>query len=230
MRAKADASRSISRSPLFALVLLVLALGAPHAAGAQEPDGRADGSYAARDSGYVASSRGQVYYWVGCDRWRRLSPANRLYFESKAAAEAAGYRPSRSAGCAGPSNVEETRRCVIERVVDGDTVVCTNRRIRLLLIDAPEARQEDLGLRARLALEELLPAGTPVSLEFDVEREDRYGRLLAYVYTRDGAMVNEAIVARGYAVVSVYPPNVRHVERLRAAAAAARRAGAGLWA
>lgn len=209
------------RRLLFGTAALLLAIIGAGDAAAQMP---------APDSGYIASSKGQVYYWIGCQRWRRLSRANRLFFESKTAAEEAGYRPSSSPGCAGPSHVEETRRCVIERVVDGDTIVCSDERIRLLLIDAPESDQPDLGLRARLALEELIPAGTPVALELDVERRDRYGRLLAYLYTADGAMVNERIVRRGYAVVSVYPPNVRYVDRLRAAAVAAREAGAGLWA
>lgn len=179
---------------------------------------------------YVASSRGQVYYWTGCDAWRSLSVTNRLWFETKEEAEDAGYRPSASPGCAGPSQIEATGRCVVERIIDGDTIVCSRERIRLLLVDAPEDRQEDLGLRARLALEEVLPLGSTALVEFDVERRDRYGRLLAYVHLPDGTFINDEIVRRGYAVVLVYPPNVRHAERLRAAATGARESEAGLWA
>jgi len=120
--------------------------------------------------------------------------------------------------------------CVITRVVDGDTVWCTGgRKVRLLLIDAPERSQGPYGGRASAALRALLPEGTEATLEFDVERQDRYRRSLAYVYLPDGRMANEELVRAGYAVVSVYPPNVRHVERMREAAEAARRARRGLW-
>lgn len=57
---------------------------------------------------YVASSRGRVYYWQGCSAWHRLSPANLIYFKSAQEAQAAGYTPSRSPGCAGPSGVADS--------------------------------------------------------------------------------------------------------------------------
>ena len=40
----------------------------------------------------------------------------------------------------------------------------------------------------------------------------------------------EALLLMGVAVVSVYPPNIRHVERVRAASEQAQRSRAGLWA
>lgn len=48
---------------------------------------------------WVASSRGTTYYRNGCSTARRLSPANRIYFQSEEEAERAGYRRSRSKGC-----------------------------------------------------------------------------------------------------------------------------------
>ncbi len=128
---------------------------------------------------------------------------------------------------------EETRfagTCVVERIIDGDTLDCQGGvRIRLLLIDAPERRQE-YALRSSLALEELLPAGDSAGVELDVQPRDRYGRLLAHLHRPDGMWVNRAQVRRGYAVPLVYPPNVRHVEAIRAAADSARAEGLGLWA
>ena len=50
------------------------------------------------------------------------------------------------------------------------------------------------------------------------------------MYYAEGRMANETLLLAGYAVVAVYPPNVKYVERLRAAAAAAREARRGLWA
>jgi micrococcal nuclease len=120
--------------------------------------------------------------------------------------------------------------CTVERVVDGDTLVCDDGvRIRLLLIDAPELSQSPYGDLARQWLEELTGAGTVLTVEHDVQKLDRYRRVLAYLYLPDGRMVNEELLRAGVAVVAVYPPNVRHVDRLRAAVDSARAARVGLW-
>ena len=212
----------------------------------------APGAESARQPGpYVASSRGQVYYWVGCDAWRRLAKSNLIHFASAAEAVAAGYRPSRSRGCAGPDGAAavasraddrvgtptppsippaRTAECAVARVIDGDTIECAGgARVRLLLIDAPEMSQGPFGTLARRRLEELLPRGTVATLELDVQREDRYGRTLAYV-RHGNVFVNRAMVRSGLAVVSVYPPNVRHVDDLRLAADSAKADRSGLWA
>lgn len=223
---------------LAAIVLFGSACeGAPRRAAASEP--------AIQEGEFVASSRGQVYYWVGCDAWRPLAPANRRYFRTRAEAEAAGYRASGARGCRGPGAPEapaavpaptaaaagDSAGCTVRSVSDGDTLRCTSgERVRLLLIDAPESSQGDLGLRAKLALEEMVPPGSTVRLELDVQQRDRYGRLLAHVHSADGVWVNREMVRRGYALVLVYPPNVRHAERLRDELATAREAGRGLWA
>ncbi|MEO8227747.1 MAG: thermonuclease family protein, partial [Gemmatimonadota bacterium] len=102
-------------------------------------------------------------------------------------------------------------------------------RVRLLLIDAPERSQRPFGGAAAMQLELLLPRGSRVSLELDVRAVDQYGRTLAYVFSEDGRMINEEMVRSGYALVLVYPPNVRYVERIRAAAAEARAERRGLW-
>lgn len=107
---------------------------------------------------------------------------------------------------------------------------CSGVKIRLLLIDAPERTQPPFGKRATQQLARLIPVGTTVRLEYDIDRTDRYGRTLAYLYTPGGSFVNEAMVRQGFAVPLVYPPNVRHDERIRAAATAARAARTGLWA
>jgi len=120
--------------------------------------------------------------------------------------------------------------CRVERIVDGDTLVCVNLgRVRLLLIDTPELDQEPFGQMARDALAELVPPGSEVQLETDVQTHDRYGRLLAYLHLEDGRIVNEEVLAMGMAVVLVYPPNIRHVDRFRAAVERAREEKRGLW-
>lgn len=127
----------------------------------------------------------------------------------------------------------------VVRVVDGDTIVVrTDRgdeRVRLIGIDTPESvdpRQpvECFGKEAARYTRSIIPPGTEVTLERDVELRDRYDRLLAYVYrSADGLFVNEAIASEGYAQVLTVPPNVAYSDRFLAAERSARSAGKGLW-
>jgi len=121
--------------------------------------------------------------------------------------------------------------CVVTSITDGDTFNCAGaRRVRLLLIDAPERNQRPHGAQATVALARLIAAGDEVTLELDVQERDRYGRTLAYAWRADGRMVNGELARAGFVVVSVYPPNVKYVDRLRLAVSEARAARRGLWA
>lgn len=146
-------------------------------------------------------------------------------------ADSSAPSATRSVAAAEAALAGAASACTVARVVDGDTLVCDDGvRVRLLLIDAPELSQAPFGEAAKSRLEELAGVGTVLRVEEDVQRLDRYGRLLAYLWLADDRMVNEELLRSGVAVVSVYPPNVRHVERLRAAVDSARAARAGLWA
>ena len=68
----------------------------------------------------------------------------------------------------------------IDRVIDGDTVESNGTSIRLLGINTPE-RGEMYYLEAKEFLESLVLNET-VRLEYGKEREERYGRTLAYLY------------------------------------------------
>ena len=124
--------------------------------------------------------------------------------------------------------------CKIQRIVDGDTVECARGRtrimVRLLGIDAPERNQGPYGKQATQFLETTIPPGSMVLLDRDVRERDRYGRLLAYLWTDSATMVNEDMLRAGLAVVDIQPPNVKYADELRAAARAAREAQVGLWA
>ena len=61
-----------------------------------------------------------------------------------------------------------------------------------------------------------------------VERYDRYGRTLAYVWV-GRTMFNERLVADGFAVVATFPPDVKYVDRFLAAERDAREHDLGLW-
>lgn len=125
---------------------------------------------------------------------------------------------------------------VVSRIVDGDTVEVSPRvdgieDVRLIGVDAPEefgdSGAEPYSEEASAFAEENL-AGKQVRLEFDEERVDDYGRLLAYVHL-GGEMFNEALIREGYAQVATFPPNTRHLDRFEAAQSEARGAGRGIW-
>jgi micrococcal nuclease len=61
------------------------------------------------------------------------------------------------------------------------------------------------------------------------EKRDRYGRLLCYVYLRNGKMLNEEIVKAGYASLLTYPPNVKYQSVFLKAYREAREKKRGLW-
>jgi micrococcal nuclease len=127
----------------------------------------------------------------------------------------------------------------VVRPIDGDTVVVRigghDEHVRLIGIDTPESvsRQvpvECYGPEAKHRTAELLPAGTRVRLERDVEARDAYDRLLAYL-TRadDGTFVNLLLVEEGYAESFPFPPNTAHQAELDRAQADAQAAQRGLW-
>jgi micrococcal nuclease len=143
----------------------------------------------------------------------------------------------RHGGSTGPG--AQPGQGVVVRVVDGDTLTVRiegrDERVRLIGIDTPESVDPDrpvecYGPEAADHLAQLLPPGTPVRLERDVEPRDPYDRLLAYAYRDgDGLLVNHALVAGGFAEASEFPPNTALSADLRSAEIAARRARVGMW-
>jgi micrococcal nuclease len=89
---------------------------------------------------------------------------------------------------------------VVVKTVDGDTLrLSSGETVRLIGIDTPEASNNAKtrrdSKRTRESIDEIivmgkkasrftraLVQGSEVTLEYDVEKRDRYGRLLAYVY------------------------------------------------
>lgn len=128
---------------------------------------------------------------------------------------------------------------VVERVVDGDTIDVTidGRRdtVRLIGIDTPETKKPDTpvecyGPEASARLTELLPPGTPVRLERDIDSRDKYRRLLAYVHREpDDLFVNAVLIDEGLARPFPFEPNTTYAEQFATAADRARANGIGLW-
>lgn len=110
------------------------------------------------------------------------------------------------------------------RVSDGDSFWLSDRRIRLIGLDAPElaqscrldGREQPCGTMARDALREIVAGG---DLTCEPEGEDRYGRLLARCYLGDDDIGAE-MVRSGWAVST---------GDYGRSEAAARAAGVGIW-
>jgi endonuclease YncB( thermonuclease family) len=127
---------------------------------------------------------------------------------------------------------------IVIRVIDGDTLEVrgTGRvvpagdiaRVRLLEIDTPE-RGACYSRQATARTAELLPPGSTLRTEIDVELKDRYGRYLLYVWNEQGVFVNESLVRSGHAKSVLFEPNDKHWKTMTEAQADARKAGAGLW-
>lgn len=129
-----------------------------------------------------------------------------------------------------------TCQAVVVHVDDGDTIHVRVdgriERVRYIGIDAPEIAHDGVGGarggEAATRLNHALLRGGQVGLEFDEERRDRYGRLLAYVWVGK-VMVNLEMIRRGYARTLSIPPNVRHEAWFARAQAEAQAARRGLW-
>ena len=123
------------------------------------------------------------------------------------------------------------------RVIDGDTVEINYDEqavsVRLIGVDTPETVHpnqpvEAYGREASSFTKNLL-LGESVYLRFDTERQDRYGRLLAYLYrVPDGLFVNLEIVRQGYGHAYTRFP-FKHMELFKHYGNQARTAGKGLW-
>lgn len=129
---------------------------------------------------------------------------------------------------------DENNSVYIGKVLDGDSVEATLRgkreQIRFIGIDAPELNQKPWGRRSKKFLEDLISSsGWQVRIEYDVEKRDKYDRILAYLWSRDNKLINEEILSNGYGVLFTFPPNVKHIDRLRSAQVIARENKRGIW-
>lgn len=135
-------------------------------------------------------------------------------------------------GCSGGTQLGTTAK--VARVVSGQTLEVAaidgqglTERVRLIGIDAPDLEQSPWGNAAQKRLEELIGQKNVV-LEADVEVRDRFQRRLSYVW-RDGVLLNERLVAEGYALAVPRSPNTKYDRKLQHAQDKARILGVGLW-
>ena len=93
------------------------------------------------------------------------------------------------------------RTCII--VIDGDTILLDgNEIVRLIGINTPETKdpRKPVQYYGREAYEftKRLVEGKKVRLAYDLNKKDKYGRTLAYVYLKDGTFLNAEVIKQGY--------------------------------
>ncbi|GIU68676.1 MAG: hypothetical protein KatS3mg093_431 [Candidatus Parcubacteria bacterium] len=103
--------------------------------------------------------------------------------------------------------LDEKEYFYVERVIDGDTVSGNNKTIRLLGINAPE-KNEPYYEEAKKFLEKEVLNKT-VSLKFEKEKKDKYGRTLAYLFLNE-ENINLKSIENGFS--NYYFPSGRSKE------------------
>lgn len=143
-------------------------------------------------------------------------------------------------------------KVVVKHIVDGDTISVFSGgkilKIRLIGIDTPESKENDKALRdsnrsgndietiisqgkqATAFIKTLLQEGDAVTLKFDIVKQDKYGRTLAYVYLSDGIFLNDLMISSGYAYPLTIAPNVKYKDLFLKSFQTAREKKIGLWA
>jgi micrococcal nuclease len=122
----------------------------------------------------------------------------------------------------------------VKWVSDGDTIVLRDgRHVRYIGINAPEIAHDDhkaeaFGYAAKKYNQSLVRL-KKVRLEFDKEKHDRYGRLLAYIFLLDGTLINKKMIEKGYAYVLHLRPNVKYDSVLLKTQRDAMSAKQGMW-
>jgi len=137
----------------------------------------------------------------------------------------------------------EAQEVEVEEVIDGDTIRVRDLqtdeiiRVRYLGIDTPELEGPDyescFSSQAKEKNEDLV-SDQKLILEFDIDRYDRFGRTLAYVYTLDElgekeTFVNLELLEEGYARFYLDKQNTLQQAELVQAALSAREGFSGLW-
>ena len=122
----------------------------------------------------------------------------------------------------------------VKWVCDGDTIVLGDgQHVRYIGINAPEVahdnyKAEAFGYAAKKYNQSIVQS-KKVRLEFDKEKYDRYGRLLAYIYLSDGTFINKKMIEKGFAYLLPRSPNLKYEKMLLQTQRDAMSAKRGMW-
>ena len=128
----------------------------------------------------------------------------------------------------GAESSTSSRGTLVQRVIDGDTVVLADgERVRYIGMDTPE--REEPFFDEATEYNRGLVEGKRVGLIKDESEADRFGRLLRYVLAGD-ILVNAELVREGLAEAKRYEPDVKFADCFDALMQEARDGQRGMWA
>lgn len=121
---------------------------------------------------------------------------------------------------------------VVDRVVDGDTIVMTidgaSEKVRFLNVDTPEVGRCMAGDATKYTQRQV-PVAAEAALTYDRDLRDDYGRLLAMVTGTDGRWVSVGLAESGLGFPMSVRPNSTHYDAVVGAAGRAKRARVGMF-
>ncbi|NQT95177.1 MAG: thermonuclease family protein [Candidatus Omnitrophica bacterium] len=115
----------------------------------------------------------------------------------------------------------------IKEVVSGNTIRLTNKE-EVVLIGTYIPNIYNIREAAK-AFTKNIVTKNEIRFEFDKQQRDSKRRLLAYVFTTDGQLINAELIREGLAQALMAPGNTKHQDRLLKAEADAREKKRGLW-
>ena len=140
---------------------------------------------------------------------------------------------SLSAAC---PNLGWEQTATVKLINDGDTITLENGRlVRFIGINTPEinhrnkSKSEPYALQAKALLEKYIRVGDKVHLLFDKRKQDKYGRMLAYVYSKTGRNLALLQLQSGLAQQWVVGKNDRFWRCFQKAEKQARLRKKGVW-
>jgi len=82
----------------------------------------------------------------------------------------------------------------VVEVIDGDTIITPIGKVRFYGVNTPEKGEKCFDLAKS---ETTRLANHRIKVEYGPRKTDRYGRLLAYVYTENGDSIDEFLISNG---------------------------------
>ena len=137
----------------------------------------------------------------------------------------------------------------VTKISDGDTIWIRDsveypygQKVRLIGIDCPESVAPEnylkttgksnttMGQHISDYVDRLM-RGKDVYLEYDVRTEDKYGRLLAYVFLdpNGNEMLQDILISNGFAQLDTVPPNIKYEQHFYELQMDARQQKKGIW-
>lgn len=142
------------------------------------------------------------------------------------------FRTAQAENC---SLDQATERVQVEHVIDGDTVrLVDGRRVRFSAVNAPELARnfhpaQPFADEAKALIETLIAPSNTVLLRHETQKKDRYSRVLAHIFNKNGLNLQSELLARGLAAHSVEPPNLWQNSCYQSIDHQARASRTGIW-